>query len=60
MQKKSSVKTRLIAIMLLIAIIPLLVAVVISYFSSTNASKESAKKNLDWQAKYIESEIDKL
>ena len=60
MQKKSSVKTKLIAIMLSIAIIPLVVAVLISYMGSTNASKEAAKKNLDWQAKFIESEIDSL
>ena len=56
----NSVKTKLIAIMLLIAIIPLTIAVVISYVSSTNNAKEDAKRNLDWQAKYIESEIDKM
>ncbi len=55
----NSVKTKLISIMLLIAIIPLVVAVVISYVGSTNEAKEAAKQNLDWQAKYIESEIDK-
>ena len=60
MQKKTSVKTKLIAIMLSIAIIPLTVAVLISYVGSTNASREAAKKNLDWQAKYIEAEIDNL
>jgi len=56
----NSVKTKLIAIMLLIAIIPLTIAVIISYVSSTNNAKEDAKRNLDWQAKYIESEIDKM
>lgn len=57
---KNSVKTKLIALMLLIAIIPLTVAVGISYFTSTNSEKEVAKQNLDWQAKFIESEIDKM
>ncbi len=57
---KNSVKTKLIALMLLIAIIPLTVAVGISYVTSTNSAKEVAKQNLDWQAKYIESEIDKM
>lgn len=57
---KNSVKTKLIALMLLIAIVPLTVAVGISYVTSTNSAKEVAKQNLDWQAKYIESEIDKM
>ncbi len=57
---KGSVKKKLISIMLIIAIIPLFVAVMISYNSSTNNAKEVAKSNLDWQAKFIESEIDKM
>ncbi len=40
--KKTSVRSKLIAIMLLIAIIPLTVAVIISYLSST--SKDIAEK----------------
>ncbi|SOC12988.1 methyl-accepting chemotaxis protein [Pseudobutyrivibrio ruminis] len=58
--KKQSVRTKLISIMLLVSIVPLLVAVAISYNSSTNSAKETAKQNLDWQAKYIESEVDKM
>ncbi|SFH57211.1 methyl-accepting chemotaxis protein [Pseudobutyrivibrio sp. OR37] len=58
--KTRSIKTKLISIMLLIAIVPLTVAVAISYISSTNSAKETAKQNLDWQAKYIESEADKM
>lgn len=58
--KQHSVRAKLISIMLLIAIIPLLVSVTISYINSTNSAKETAKQNLDWQAKYIESEIDKM
>ena len=55
-----SVKTKLITLMLLIAIIPLAVAVVISYNSSTSSAKESAKETIEWEAKYIESEVDKM
>lgn len=57
---KGSVKVKLIALMLLIAIIPLTVAVTISYSSSTASSKQSAKETIEWQAKFIESEVDKM
>ncbi len=56
----NSVKTKLIALMLLIAIIPLTVAVLISYNSSTSSAKETSKETIEWQAKYIESEVDKM
>ncbi len=58
--KKSSVRLKLIVIMLLIAVIPLTVAVAISYFSSTSKAKSDAKETIEWQAKFIESEIDKV
>ena len=58
--KQQSVRTKLISVMLLVSIVPLLVAVAISYNSSTNSAEETAKQNLNWQAKYIESEIDKM
>jgi methyl-accepting chemotaxis protein len=58
--RTQSVRTKLISIMLLVSIVPLLVAVAISYNSSTNSAKETAKQNLEWQAKYIESEVDKM
>ncbi|MBE5834649.1 MAG: HAMP domain-containing protein [Butyrivibrio sp.] len=56
----NSVKTKLIALMLLIAIIPLTVAVLISYNSSTSSAKETSKETIEWQAKFIESEVDKM
>ena len=56
----NSVKRKLITIMLLIAIIPLVVAVMISYKSSTDKAKQDAKETIEWQAKFIESEIDKM
>ena len=58
--KKTSVRSKLIAIMLLIAIIPLTVAVIISYLSSTSKAKDDARETVAWQAKFIESEIDKI
>lgn len=57
---KSSVKVKLIALMLLIAIIPLTVSVIISYTSSTSSAKKSSKETVEWQAKFIESEVDKM
>ena len=57
---KNSIKTKLIALMLLIALVPLTVAVAISYNSSTSNAKETAKETIEWQAKYLESEVDKM
>jgi len=63
-QKKSSVKfsdsikTRLVAVMVLAAAIPLVVALIVSYISSTNKAVEDAEISLQWQAKYIESEFE--
>ena len=53
---KNSVKTRLIAIMLAIAIIPLAVALIVSYFTSTSKALSDAKKSLEWQARYLSTE----
>ncbi len=50
---KNSIKTRLIAIILLLVSIPLIVSLIISYVSSTNKALEDAKTALEWQAKYI-------
>ena len=57
---RNSVKRKLITLMLLIALIPLTVAVLISYKSSTTSAKETAKETIEWQAKYLESEVDKM
>jgi methyl-accepting chemotaxis protein len=52
---KNSIKTRLIATMLLITVIPLLIATVVSYTVSTNKAVSDAEDALDWQAWYIQS-----
>ena len=54
---KDSIKTKLIAVMLLAAAIPLLVALIVSYISSTNKAIADAQDSLEWQAWYIESEF---
>ena len=54
---KDSIKTKLIAVMILVAAIPLLIAVIVSYNSSTSKALEDAKKAQEYQAWYIESEF---
>ncbi|WP_026651936.1 methyl-accepting chemotaxis protein [Butyrivibrio proteoclasticus] len=50
-----SVKTRLIAIMLAVVIVPLAVAIIVSYVTSTNKAMSDAQSNLEWQAWYVQS-----
>ena len=52
-----SIKTKLIAVMLLTAALPLIVSLVVSYISSTSKAELDAQENLQWQANYIESEF---
>ena len=58
--KKSSVKTKLIAIMISVALVPLAVSVLISYFSSTNKAKSDAMRDLQWESRFLESEINTI
>ena len=51
---KDSIKTKLIAIMVLVAAIPLIVAVVVSYFTSTDKALADAKDIYEWQVWYLE------
>ena len=51
---KDSIRTKLIAAMLLVVIIPLAIAVIISYVTSTNKAKADAQDSLEWQAWYME------
>ncbi|MBR4831251.1 MAG: methyl-accepting chemotaxis protein [Butyrivibrio sp.] len=53
-----SIKTRLIAIMLLVAAVPLIISVIVSYISSTNKALSDAETTLKWQAWYIKSEFE--
>ncbi len=56
----NSVKTKLIAIMLLVAIIPLAVSVTISYISSTSKSASDAKETLAMEANYMKAEFSQI
>ncbi len=54
--RKKSVKTLLISATLATAAIPLIIAVLLSYFTSTSKALTDAETALSWQAKYIASE----
>ena len=51
---KDSIKTRLICVMILAAALPLVVAIIVSYNTSTQKAMEDAQESLEWQANYIE------
>ena len=53
-----SIKTRLISVMMLVAIVPLIVAIIVSYVTSTKKATADAIDALDWQAWYIESSFE--
>lgn len=56
---KDSIKTKLIGIMLLVAVVPLLVAIIVSYNTSTSKALKDAQASQEWQARYILSMFDK-
>ena len=47
---KDSIKTKLIAVMVAVTAIPLLVAIIVSYVTSTNKALKDAQDSLEWQA----------
>ena len=55
--RHNSVRIRLIAAMLIVAAVPLIVAVSISYYSSTTTAKLGAKNSLASQADFLQSEV---
>ena len=55
-----SIKTRLIAVMVLIAAVPLLIAVIVSYISSTNKAVADSQESQEWEAWYIQAEFSKI
>ncbi len=55
-----SIKTKLILTMVAVAAIPLIVAVIVSYVTSTTKAKSDALKLLDSNAKLVESEFSGL
>ncbi|SFC43775.1 hypothetical protein [Butyrivibrio sp. YAB3001] len=55
-----SIKTRLIGIMVLVTAVPLIVAVIVSYVTSTNKAMKDAQDILEWQVWYINSDFQKI
>ncbi|SDB05119.1 methyl-accepting chemotaxis protein [Pseudobutyrivibrio sp. YE44] len=53
----NSVKAKLIVSMLSVAAIPLLIAIIVSYITSTTKAKADAIDSLEWQTWYVESQI---
>ncbi len=53
----NSIKTRLIATMIAGAAVPLVIALIISYTSSTSKALTDAQTALSWQAQYLTSEF---
>ncbi len=57
---KDSIKTKLIGVMLAVTIIPLVVAIAVSYNTSTSKALADAETALNWQAWYISSEFQSI
>ncbi len=57
---KDSIKTKLIGIMLLVAAAPLLIAIIISYNTSTSKAKSDALKLLEANGKYVETKFGEI
>lgn len=55
-----SIKNQLIALMLGIAIIPLLIAIIVSYATSSKKAMADAQDSLEWQAWYIEASFQSI
>ncbi|SHI36860.1 methyl-accepting chemotaxis protein [Pseudobutyrivibrio xylanivorans] len=57
---KDSVKTKLIVIMALLVAVPLIVAIFISYLSSSNKAKKDALELLETTSEYVEKEYEQI
>ncbi|MBE5910219.1 methyl-accepting chemotaxis protein [Pseudobutyrivibrio sp.] len=57
---RDSIKTKLIFIMALLVAVPLLVAILISYESSTSKAKEDALDNLDAKCRLVETQFQQI
>ena len=57
---KDSIKTKLIAIMLGVAIVPIIISCLVSYIISTNKSKNDALLLLDANANYVQSQFSEI
>ena len=54
---KDSIKTRLIGVMLFVAAVPLIIAIIISYNTSTSKAKSDALELLEANGKFIETKF---
>ena len=57
---KDSIKTKLIAILLGVAIVPIIISCLVSYIISTNKSKNDALLLLDANANYVQSQFSEV
>ena len=57
---KDSIKTRLIGVMLLVAAVPLIIAIIISYNTSTSKAKSDALELLEANGKFIETKFGEI
>ncbi|MCR5784009.1 MAG: methyl-accepting chemotaxis protein [Eubacterium sp.] len=56
----TSIKNKLIVVMILTVSIPLIISLAISYTTSTNKAMNDAEENLNWQRTYVSSEFSKI
>ena len=54
---KDSIKTRLIGVMLFVAAVPLIIAIIISYNTSTSKAKSDALELLEAKGKFVETKF---
>jgi methyl-accepting chemotaxis protein len=52
-----SVKTKIILVMLAVAIVPLVVAIIVSYLTSTKKALADAQDSMEWEAWYIQATL---
>ncbi len=56
-KSQKSIRTKLISVMVLVVAIPLFVAVLVSYITSTNKALADAQASMEWQARYVEGKF---
>jgi methyl-accepting chemotaxis protein len=57
---KDSIKTRLIGVMLFVAAVPLIIAIIISYNTSTSKAKSDALELLEAKGKFVETKFGEI
>ncbi len=55
-----SIRTQLVAVMVAMAIVPLIIAIVVSYNTSSKKAMVDAQDSLEWQAWYIEATLQSI